>query len=69
MKYLPPPVEVPSFIKYLGFQQIPSGPEEIKERYRTLSKQMHPDTGGNPEDFQKLKEVAEKAMQYFNEVI
>ena len=68
MKYLPPPVEVPSFIKFLGFQEIPSGPVEIKERFRTLAKQMHPDGGGNPEDFQKLKDSAEKAMKYFEKV-
>lgn len=43
MKYLPPPVEVPSFFRFLGFEQIPSGPEEVTARYRTLVKQMHPD--------------------------
>jgi hypothetical protein len=68
MKYLPPPVEVPSFIKYLGFQEIPSGPEEVKARFKTLAKQMHPDGGGNPEDFQKLQDLTEKAMKYFEKI-
>jgi len=46
MKYLPPAaVEVPSFMQILGFKQIPSGPEEVKKRYRQLAKQMHPDAG------------------------
>lgn len=68
MKFLPPAVEVPSFLKYLGFTDIPAGPEEVKERYRTLSKQMHPDGGGDPEDFKRLKEASEKALQYFGKV-
>lgn len=64
MKYLPPPVEVPSFLRFLGFANIPSGTEEVNERYRTLAKQMHPDVGGNKEDFKKLKRAAEQALQY-----
>lgn len=65
MKYLPPPIEVPSFFGFLGFTEIPSGPEEVRERYRTLSKQMHPDAGGNERDFLRLKDAAEKALRYF----
>ncbi len=65
MKYLPPPVDVPEFFRFLGFEQIPSGPEEVRERYRTLAKQMHPDAGGSESDFLRLKDAAEKALQYF----
>lgn len=65
MKYLPPPLEVPEYFRFLGFEQIPSGPEEVRERYRQLAKQMHPDAGGNEQDFLKLKDAAEKALQYF----
>lgn len=32
MKYLPPPVEVPSFFIFLGFTQIPSGPETVRKK-------------------------------------
>ena len=69
MKYLPPPIEIPSFFRFLGFEQIPSGPEEVQERYRTLAKQMHPDGGGNEEDFLKLKDAAERAMQYGDAIL
>lgn len=65
MKYLPPPIEVPSFFKFMGFDQIPSGPEEVVARYKTLAKQFHPDMGGNEEDFKKLVEATEKAKAYF----
>lgn len=65
MKFLPPPVEIPSFIKYLGFEQIPAGPEDVKERFRQMAKTMHPDVGGTKEDFIKLKDASEKAMKYF----
>lgn len=65
MKFLPPPVEIPSFIKYLGFEQIPAGPEDVKERFRQLAKVMHPDVGGTEDDFIKLKDASEKAIKYF----
>lgn len=65
MKYLPPPVEVPSFFRFLGFEQISAGVEDVKDRYRTLAKQMHPDAGGNADDFEKLTRASEQAMQYF----
>lgn len=65
MKYLPPPFEVPSFFQYLGFTEIPGGPDDVRERYRQLAKQMHPDTGGETEDFKRLKDASEKALQYF----
>jgi len=68
MKFLPPALEVPSFFKYLGFTDIPAGPEEVNERYRSLAKQMHPDQGGNPEDFKKLKDASEQGLQYFGKV-
>ncbi|GAB6172020.1 hypothetical protein JCM15765_14980 [Paradesulfitobacterium aromaticivorans] len=67
MKYLPPPVEVPSFFRFLGYEQIPAGPEDVKERYRQLAKTMHPDAGGTEEDFMKLRDAAEKAMRYFEQ--
>ena len=68
MKYLPPPIDVPSFFKYLGYTEIPTSIEDVKERYRSLAKQMHPDGGGESEDFLKLKDSAEKALQYLGKV-
>lgn len=65
MKYLPQSVEIPSFFRFMGFESIPSGQEDVKERYRHLAKKMHPDAGGSQEDFILLTEVTEKAMKYF----
>lgn len=65
MKYLPPAIEVPTFFKLLGFNEIPSGAEEVKVRYKTLAKQIHPDGGGNEEDFKNLKTASEHALKYF----
>lgn len=67
MKYLPPVKEVPSFFRFLGFDDIPTEPEEVRTRYKTLTKQMHPDTGGDPEDFKKLQRAAEQGMKYFSD--
>ena len=69
MKFLPPTIEAPTFFRFMGFEQIPSGPKEVKERYRQLAKQMHPDNGGNEQDFNMLHDAAEKGMKYFGEVL
>lgn len=68
MKYLPAVVEVPSFFKMLGFEQLPSSEEEVKTRYKNLVKQLHPDIGGNADDFVKIKEAAEEAIRYLKTI-
>ncbi|WP_083521234.1 hypothetical protein, partial [Alicyclobacillus kakegawensis] len=67
MRYLPPAVEIPSFFRYLGFTEIPARKEDVQERWRTLAKQMHPDSGGSTEDFVRLKTATEQALAYFDE--
>lgn len=64
MKYLPQAVEIPSFFKYMGFKEIPKSEEEVKQKFRELSKIMHPDVGGSPEDFHKLNEAYGQALAY-----
>jgi hypothetical protein len=68
MRYLPPVIELPSFMKTLGFDQMPVSEEDIKTRYKTLAKQMHPDTGGNEHDFIKLQQASEQALKYFKTI-
>ena len=67
MRYLPPPVEVPSFFRYMGFTEIPESVAVVKDRYRSMAKQMHPDVGGDESDFAKLKDAAERGLAYFGE--
>lgn len=64
MKFLPPVVEVPSFLKFMGFERLPDSVTDVKERYRTLAKQMHPDVGGNAEDFKSLQTASEQSIKY-----
>lgn len=65
MKMLPPVVEVPSFFKQLGFTEIPASVEDVRARYRSQAKKMHPDAGGNEGDFLALKRAAEQGVQWF----
>jgi hypothetical protein len=67
MRFLPPPAVVPDFFLVMGFQEIPAGPGDVTERYRTLAKTMHPDvSGGSAEKFKQLQSAAESAKRYFD---
>ena len=68
MKYLPPSVQVPTFFKQMGFDHIPTA-EVCKERYRELAKQLHPDAGGESEDFKALRKAWVKAQAWFGEKV
>lgn len=64
MKFLPPPVVVPEYFKALGFDGIPAGVEEVKARFKTLAKQVHPDGGGTDAAFVRLQEAARQAIEH-----
>lgn len=62
MKLLPEPEKLETCFVALGFSRRPESAEEVREKYRRLSKAVHPDTGGDAEAFQALTENYEKAM-------
>jgi len=64
MTHLPPVLEIPAFFKALGFEPLTNSEEDIKTRYRNLSKTVHPDMGGNAEDFNNLTKASEQCLQY-----
>jgi hypothetical protein len=39
--------------------------DDVKRRYRVLSKLYHPDTGGNEEEFKRLNQANQVLMQHF----
>lgn len=63
MKFLPPPVVVPECLRALGFEEIPADVEEVRARYKTLAKQLHPDAGGSEEAFIRLQDMAKQAIE------
>lgn len=63
MKFLPPPVVIPECFRLLGFEEIPTDVEEVRARYKTMAKQLHPDAGGSNDDFIRLQEAAQKAIE------
>jgi DnaJ-class molecular chaperone len=50
-----------------NFEGIPVSAEDVKDRYRTLAKEKHPDRGGGAEEFQQLAAATEVALQYLAE--
>lgn len=67
MKFLPPPLVVPEYFKALGFEAIPQDVEEVKARFKTLAKQVHPDGGGSNEAFVQLQEAARQAIEHLGD--
>ncbi len=61
---LPPASELPQEFALLGFERIPDTEEEIRERYRTLTKRYHPDHGGSDAAFQVLTGARDRAIQH-----
>ncbi len=43
--------------------KLPASPEEIQRRYRKMSLQYHPDTGGNEKIFRMLKEARDTLLE------
>ncbi len=54
--------ETPKEYKVLGLEENVSD-IEVKRRFRYLIKQYHPDSGGDPKEFIKIKRAYEKIKQ------
>ena len=67
MKALPAPKKIPECFVKLGFAEIPETVEEIRARYRSMSKVLHPDQGGSQKDFEELKVARDAAEAYLKE--
>ena len=67
LKALPPAVELPTCFRLLGFTQVPTGPEEVRQAYREKAKVFHSDAGGNDEDFKALVATRDQALKFFGE--
>lgn len=68
LKFLPPVAELLPCFKTLGFTEQPALKEDVIERYRSLSKQYHPDNSetGNAEVFQSIKKASEQALALYH---
>ena len=68
MQYLPPPRDIKDCFKALGFTELPTE-EEVKSRYKKLSKALHPDNGGSQEEFMELTRNYEECLEGIKEAI
>lgn len=67
MKALPKPQDIPDCMKLLGFTAMPNSQAQVKERFRTIAKTAHPDTGGNDQYFNTIKQAYDQAVQLMTE--
>lgn len=54
--------EIPICFQILGFTKIPDDEEEVKTRYKKLTKIYHPDMGGTEEEFSRINNAYKEAM-------
>ena len=59
--------ETPACVKALGLR-LPCSEEDVKEAYRQLAEQHHPDRGGDRKQFARLKSQYEEATRFIQEV-
>jgi hypothetical protein len=67
IRRLPGSFEVPQYFKILGFAEIPEGPEDVRQRYQTLTSQLPSDGKEKDVKLEQLKNAAEDALHYFRE--
>jgi hypothetical protein len=65
MKMLPAATEIPACFIRLGFTAVPQSEAAVDEKFRALSKLVHPDQGGDSEEMKALLEAREEAKTYF----
>lgn len=58
--------EIPACLTVLGFTKVPVNKEDIRTRYKKLSKIYHPDAGGTEEEFQRINEAWDTAKKLYN---
>lgn len=63
LKALPAASTLPECFAVLHFTTLPTE-EEIKERYRQLSKIWHPDSGGSAEVFKQITDAKNEALAF-----
>lgn len=64
MKLLPAAVTLPLFCSLLGLDHLPVSEDEIQKAYKDMAKIRHPDIGGSEEDFKKLTQAKQEALDY-----
>ena len=67
MKALPAPSKIPTCFRILGFDDMPTR-SDVQSRYKTLVKTVHPDRGGDPQDFIAVKNAYSNALDYLGAV-
>lgn len=55
----------PACYRILGFSEVPKSMKEIKDKYRKLARNLHPDAGGSEEFFIKLNKAYKEAKDTF----
>lgn len=65
LKALPQAPEVPSFLRFMGFGEVPSDIAVVRARYKELAKSMHPDVSGMDEDMRALNEAIKRAEAFY----
>lgn len=61
---LPEKRELPDFCGVLGLDHLPTSEQDIQAAYYAKVKESHPDAGGSSEEFTRLTDARNKALEY-----
>jgi curved DNA-binding protein CbpA len=55
--------KIPECLKVMGFTDVPETKDHLKARYKQLARKTHPDRGGNPADFVRVRKAYEDTIK------
>lgn len=56
--------KMPACLQALGFTEMPGSEKQIKDWYRQLAREAHPDRGGNFTEFVKIRKAYENSVKF-----
>jgi curved DNA-binding protein CbpA len=55
--------KMPACLRIMGFTELPETKDQLRARYKQLARKAHPDRGGNPADFVRVRKAYEDTIK------
>jgi curved DNA-binding protein CbpA len=61
--------KIPDCLRIMGFADVPETKDQLKARYKELARKTHPDRGGNPADFVRVRKAYEDTIKLIKQKV